>query len=208
MDDMSETISEKEKLILEAAIKEFSLKGFDGARTAAIAAEAGVTHAMLHYYFRTKEKLFQRIFQEKMKDIINLMITEIVHTDGDIKERVKNGIERHFDFLRDNQTLPVFLVTTLNSRPELYRDLNNGLLASFAERISPIQHEFDRAAENGEICPVDVTKLFGDIAALNVFPFIATSLFMSITGYKAEQREEFLEARKQETVETILKRLS
>lgn len=205
---MSETTTATEKMILEAAAKEFSVKGFDGARTAAIAAEAGVTHAMLHYYFRTKEKLFQRIFQEKMEDIMNLLITEIVHTEGRIKERVRNGIERHFDFLRANPTLPIFLVTTLNSRPELYEELNRGLLESFAERIPPIQHEFDKSAMEGEIKPIDVTKLLGDIAALNVFPFLATSLFMSVTGYSIGQREEFLETRKQETIETILKRLS
>lgn len=207
-DSMNETTTDTEKLILEAAIREFSLKGFDGARTSSIATEAGVTHAMLHYYFRTKEKLFQRIFQDKMKDIMNLMITEIISSEGGIKERITRGIERHFNFLKANSTLPVFLVTTLNSRPELYEELNARLLESFADRITPIQREFDSAAERGEIRQMEVTKLFGDIAALNVFPFIATSLFMSVTGYKAEEREEFLESRKKETIEIILKRIS
>lgn len=205
---MSETTTDTEKQILEAAIKEFSLKGFDGARTAAIASEAGVTHAMFHYYFRTKEKLFQRIFHEKMKDIMNMMTAEIVSAEGGIKERLKKGIERHFDFLKANSTLPVFLVTTLNSRPELYHDLKASLLQTFPERISRIQREFDIAAESGEISRVDVTRIFGDMAALNVFPFVATSLFMAVTGFREEQREEFLEMRKQETIETIMKRIS
>lgn len=205
---MNETTTDTEKLILEAAIKEFSLKGFDGARTAAIASEAGVTHAMFHYYFRTKEKLFQRIFQEKMSDIMNMMTAEIVSTEGSIMERLKKGIERHFDFLKANDTLPVFLVTTLNSRPELYKDLRENLLQTFPERIGKIQHAFDQAAERGEISRVDVVKLFGDIAALNVFPFVATSLFMAVTGYSESQRAEFLETRKQETIETIIKRIS
>ncbi len=208
IDGMGETATDTEKLILEAAVKEFSLKGFDGARTASIAKEAGVTHAMFHYYFRTKEKLFQRIFQEKMKDIMNMMTTEITSAEGDIKERLKKGIERHFDFLKANDTLPVFLVTTLNSRPELYHDLKEDLLNSFPERFSRIQREFDRAAERGEIVRVDAARLLGDVAALNVFPFVATSLFMAVTGYGEEQREEFLEARKKENVETILKRIS
>lgn len=208
MDNMNETTTETERRILEAAVKEFSLKGFDGARTSVIVSEAGVTHAMLHYYFRSKEKLFQHIFQEKMKDIMSMMVTEIVYAHGDIRERLRKGIERHFDFLKANSTLPVFLVTTLNSRPELYDSLISGLLESFETRIAPIQHEFDKAAERGEIKPVDVVRLFGDIAALNVFPFIATSLFMAVTGYGASQREEFLALRKQETVDTIMKRIS
>jgi len=205
---MSEIITDTEKSILDAAIKEFSLKGFDGARTANIAKEAGVTHAMLHYYFRSKEKLFQRIFHDKIKDIMNLMVTEIISTEGGIKERVRNGIERHFKFLKANETLPVFLVTTLNARPELYNDLITDIHESFSARFTSIQREFDKAAEKGEIKPVDITSLFCDIAALNVYPFIVTSLFMAIAGYDENQREEFLESRKQETVETILKRIS
>lgn len=48
----------KEQEILKAAEQEFLTKGYDGARTTSIAQAAGVTHAMLHYYFRTKEQLF------------------------------------------------------------------------------------------------------------------------------------------------------
>lgn len=54
-----------EYLILQAAEREFMSKGFAGARTTSIAEAAGVTHAMFHYYFRTKEKLFDRIIAEK-----------------------------------------------------------------------------------------------------------------------------------------------
>ena len=50
---MTETTKTKEQAILAAAEQEFLAKGFDGARTTSIAAAAGVTHAMLHYYFRT-----------------------------------------------------------------------------------------------------------------------------------------------------------
>ena len=57
----------KEQEILEAAEREFIAKGFAGARTTSIAEAAGVTHAMLHYYFRTKEQLFERILDEKMR---------------------------------------------------------------------------------------------------------------------------------------------
>lgn len=200
--------SETARQILKAAEKEFSLKGVDGARTTQIAAEAGVTHAMLHYYFRTKEDLFQRIFQEKMKDIMNMMTTQILAAEGTIRERVIKGIECHFQFLHDNPTLPVFMISTLNSRPELYQSLFSELSASYDERIKPIQAEFDKATDRGEIAHVDASQLLGDIAALNVFPFIATPLFMAVTGYSAECREEFFEARKQETISTILKRIS
>lgn len=56
-----------ESEILKAAEQEFMLKGFDGTKTTSIAHAAGVTHAMLHYYFRTKEQLFERILTEKVQ---------------------------------------------------------------------------------------------------------------------------------------------
>ena len=53
--------------ILKAAEEEFLMKGFAGARTTEIAKQAGVTHAMLHYYFNTKEQLFEQVMNEKMQ---------------------------------------------------------------------------------------------------------------------------------------------
>ena len=55
-----------EQAILQTAETEFLDKGFALAKTTEIAKQAGVTHAMLHYYYRTKEKLFERVFQEKV----------------------------------------------------------------------------------------------------------------------------------------------
>ena len=62
---MKEETSNTEQSILKAAEKEFLKKGFSGSKTTEIAKEAGVTHAMLHYYFRTKENLFNKVFEEK-----------------------------------------------------------------------------------------------------------------------------------------------
>lgn len=204
---MPQQTKDTEQLILEAAEREFAVKGFDGARTTAIAAEAGVTHAMLHYYFRTKEMLFQRIFRDKIECILNMVITPMVESEGSIKDKIKTGVERHFDFLKDNRSLPVFFVSTLNSRPDLYVDIRQTLLRTAASRKSALQNELDRAAAEGEICPVDVAALLADIASLNVMPFLAGSIMMAALGYTEDEEERFFADRKQENVETILKRL-
>ena len=110
----------REQAILEAAEREFLKKGFDGARTTSIAATAGVTHAMLHYYFRTKEQLFERILDEKMR----MMGQSVLAAFGDARlpliERLRNGIERHFDFIAANPDLPRFIVNEVFARPERY----------------------------------------------------------------------------------------
>ena len=64
----------KELEILKAAEHEFLTKGYDGARTTSIAQAAGVTHAMLHYYFRTKEQLFDRIVESKFSTMSQSLI--------------------------------------------------------------------------------------------------------------------------------------
>jgi len=205
---MSYTNKDTEQLILEAAVKEFSAKGFDGARTSTIAAEAGVTHAMLHYYFRTKEKLFERIFKDKIECILNMVIAPMVKSEGGVKEKIKAGVESHFDFLMDNRDLPIFFVTTLNSRPELYSDIRKILLSTADKRKSALQAELDSAAQRGEMCNVEVSALLADIASLNVMPFLAYPIMMAALGYASDEKERFFADRKRENVEIILKRIS
>ncbi len=197
-----------ERLILEAAIREFSRKGYDGARTATIAAKAGVTHAMLHYYFRTKEKLFQRVFQDKITQVVDLVWHPITNTEGSLRDRLCRAVEEHFDFLAQNPQLPVFFITTFNSRPEICQDAIAEVKEIVGERLKALREDFDKARLAGEIGKVDVADLLPDIVSLNIFPFLACQLMMAATGYEPERYGEFLAARKKENVEIILKRIS
>ena len=92
----------KEKAILEAAEREFLTKGFAGARTVSIAEAAGVTHAMLHYYFRTKEHLFERILDDKMRIMGESVLSAFGRPGLPLEERIRGGVEQHFDFIADN----------------------------------------------------------------------------------------------------------
>ena len=74
---MKEETSNTEQSILKAAEKEFLKKGFSGSKTTEIAKEAGVTHAMLHYYFRTKENLFNKVFEEKAKQLADTFLSRV-----------------------------------------------------------------------------------------------------------------------------------
>ena len=110
--------TDTESRILQAAEEEFLLKGLEGARTTAIAERAGVTHAMLHYYFRTKNMLFERIIEEKMRNAGNIMQAVFVLGDMPLMERVKRGVEQHFDFIAANPNLPRFVIQEIYSHPE------------------------------------------------------------------------------------------
>ena len=78
--------NDNERLILQAAEEEFMQKGYNGAKTTAIAAKAGVTHAMLHYYYRTKENLFQKVFSAKVQQVVQ-PFKELLENDKSITDR-------------------------------------------------------------------------------------------------------------------------
>lgn len=202
---MKEKDTESE--ILKAAEQEFMLRGFDGAKTAAIARAAGVTHAMLHYYFRTKEQLFERILSDKM----SLMGQSVFMALGDpslpLLERIKDGIIRHFEFLEANPLLPRFIVNEIFSRPERY-DLMRENIAKVSNRIlTVLQQELDHLYELGEIVQVDARMLLLDVISLNVFPFIAYPVIEPIFGDMVDDRAHFFELRKKENIETVMRRI-
>ena len=204
---MTKPAKNKEQTILEAAEQEFLNKGFAGARTTSIAEAAGVTHAMLHYYFRTKEQLFERILDEKMRLMSQSVLTAFGEPGLPLAERLRNGIERHFDFIVANPDLPRFIVNEVFSRPERYESMRSRVREVAETLMHDIQLELDASAARGETEPIDARMLLLDIISLNVFPFIAYPVIEPILGNFSTDRSRFFALRKAENVETIMRRL-
>lgn len=197
----------KEYEILAAAEQEFLTKGYDGARTTSIAKAAGVTHAMLHYYFRTKEHLFERIVDEKFKLMSQSLLPIIGNPSLPILERLKVGVETHFDFVAANPQLPRFVINEVVSRPERYELFYSRAEVVVKNLYNDLQAEIDAAAEHDEIKWVDIRMLFISIMSLNIFTFFAYPFMNPLMGDLMADKELFLEARKAENVETILRRI-
>lgn len=197
----------KEQQILAAAEQEFLTRGYDGARTTSIAQAAGVTHAMLHYYFRTKEQLFERIVDEKFETMSHSMFAIMGDPSLPIVERIKGGIEAHFDFVAQNPLLPRFVINEIISRPERYDVLYKRVGAIIDNVYRGLQSEIDRSAERGEIERVDIKMLFISIMSLNIFTFLAYPFMEPLMGELMVNRERFLAERKAENIETILRRI-
>ena len=197
----------KEQQILAAAEQEFLARGYDGARTTSIAQAAGVTHAMLHYYFRTKEQLFERIVDEKFETMSHSMFAIMGDPSLPIVERIKGGIEAHFDFVAQNPLLPRFVINEIISRPERYDVLYKRVGAIIDNVYRGLQSEIDRSAERGEIERVDIKMLFISIMSLNIFTFLAYPFMEPLMGELMANRERFLADRKAENIETILRRI-
>ena len=196
---MTETTKTKEQAILAAAEQEFLAKGFDGARTTSIAAAAGVTHAMLHYYFRTKENIFERILDEKLR----LMGESVLAAFGDpalpFLERIQEGLSRHFDFIAANPDLPRFIVNEVSSKPERYDMMRQKIQPIIGMLVGNVQREMDER--------VDVRHLMLDILSLNIFPFVAYPIIQPLIEDVVADRADFVAQRKRENIEIIMRRL-
>lgn len=193
-----------EALILEAAMKEFARKGFDGARTADIAAEAGVTHSMLHYYFRSKQQLFERIASDKLQTLIEMVFSVFVSSSKPLTERIADGVAAHFDFVMANRYLPLYMVNAVNSSGEYLEMMRMQFEKVAAPKLMALQAELNSAAERGEICRVSALSLLTDIVSLNIFPLLASNLFEILTGVDGET---FIANRKKENIKIIMNRL-
>lgn len=199
--------NDTESRILQAAEREFFEKGYAGARTASIAEAAGVTHAMLHYYFRTKDKLFERIVSEKISILGNIIISAIGDEDLTLEDRIRQGIERHFDFISANRDLPKFIVNEVLTRPDVVEMIKCNIQNIVNNFLNSLQHEIDAYAAKGLCRQVNARMLLIDIVSLNVFPFMAAPIVLGAIGDSYNSYDEFLALRKTENVETILNKL-
>lgn len=199
--------TDTESRILQAAEEEFLLKGLEGARTTAIAERAGVTHAMLHYYFRTKVMLFERIIAKKMQEIEKIMLTVFVSGDMPLMERIRLGVEQHFDFVASNPDLPHFVIQEIYSHPERHEIMQSQISAIAGKLLQDLQRHIDKSAATQATVWIDARMLILDIVSLNLFTFISYPLVKPMLGDLTADKDSFMKKRKAENVEIIMRRL-
>lgn len=194
-----------EEAILRAAEFEFLEKGFAGAKTVAIADRAGVTHAMLHYYYRSKRNLYEKILNDKMEMVIKSFVASFDLPDMDFVQRIKLEMEAHFDFIKANPLLPRFLINEVFARNDI------GLMQLMRNKMSKVyekvQREIDAAVGDGLLRPITAFELMVDIVSLNLFTFVALPILSDFSGMFYESEDLMLEARKRENVEMIMSRI-
>ncbi|HQY19370.1 MAG TPA: TetR/AcrR family transcriptional regulator [Ignavibacteria bacterium] len=189
-----------EDRILESAKKIFYNKGIDGARMQEIADEARINKAMLHYYFRNKEALFDAVFKEATQKIFPQVI-EILNMEKPLFEKIEYFTDKYITLLSQNPIIPVFVIREMNNDPDKF-------LKTFSERIKIKPEIFIRqireAIKSEEILPVDPVQLFINLISLCIFPFLARPLISNVFGMNEAGFEKFLNKRKKEIPEFII----
>lgn len=185
-----------EKRILEAAEKEFLEKGYDRAKISTIAKNANVNHAMIHYYFGTKEHLFGIIFRDK----VELLAKELANSfDSELNfiEQLDNAIEQHFIFVRNNPNLTLFVLREITTDSGQVKRIHQMLQPKIYKLLAALDKAIDAEVEKGTIRRISAIDLFMNIISLNASSVVAAAIFNRIEEHvKEEEVVEFLEHRK------------
>lgn len=197
----------KEQDILLAAEEEFLTKGYDGARTTSIAQKAGVTHAMLHYYFRTKEQLFNRVVEQKFGMVAMTVASVIADSSLPIVDRIVHGAGVHFDIASKDPKLPAFMIHEILSNPERSTMIREKVKWIPLNVHQNLQAQLDMAANRGEIRKIDAADLLMDIISLNIFGVLIYPFMSQIADGFLPSYEEFVVKRKSEIADTIRRKL-
>ena len=196
---MPKDLSPEEK-ILNAAKRVFENKGMSGARMQEIADEAKINKSLLHYYYRSKQLLFEAVFKTAFNKL-GPQINKIFSSDASIFEKIKNFSNDYTAFMIKQPYLPNFIIQELNRNPDFVKELVSP--KSFPG-IKKFQNQINAAVHNGEIRPIASEQLFINILALNVFPFIGAPLIKGFINSTDKNYKTILEHRKTDVSDFII----
>jgi AcrR family transcriptional regulator len=196
-----------EQVILESAEAEFLEKGFGNTKTVSIARRAGVSHSMLHYYFRTKEKLFQMIFRRKVAELTQLF--EGINAQGlPFEETLRLFIECQFDFMAKNPRLPRFMINEVVSNKDNLNLVVEVVKPKIAEILEQLEKMLAVEIERGKVQPIDFTFLIMNVVSLNVSTFVSLPVMETIfPDLNSAMRDAYFKKRRESNVQFILNAL-
>lgn len=193
-----------EEKIFNSAKEIFIEKGMDGARMKDIASHAGINKALLHYYFRTKEQLFNAVF-ENIAGKLFQKFAPILDPSLSFEEKIRFFFREHITFLQNNPRLPLFLMYETHRNPARIRRLLDSIDLRRIYAILYNQHkdEFEKYRINENNLP----QIMISIASMSVFPFAARGIIEALLSIYGHDFNKFIEDRKTFTAEFVLNAL-
>jgi AcrR family transcriptional regulator len=194
------SVSTEEKIV-QAARGVFFRKGLAGARMQDIADEAGINKAMLHYYFRSKEKLFEVIFREAFDTLIP-RVEGIFQSELDFFDKIRALAGVYIQMGMENPYIPLFVLNQLHTDTSRFKKS----FGSIARRIPlpQFRDEIEKAVKQGLIRSVEPHQLVMHIMSMCLFPFIARPMFQLVMQITDDQFMKMAEARMESVPEFII----
>ncbi len=186
--------------ILEASKRVFLSKGLYGARMQEIADEAGINKALLHYYFRSKDKLFDAVFSDTAVRFFS-KINELISTDKPLFEKIEYFISEYIDLLLENSFIPAFIISEVHQNPERIKKI---IVKSGVNPRQIFAREINAAVKQKIIRPVEPVQLIVNILGLCVFPVAAKPIIKSMFVQGEDEYKRFMMQRKKDLAAFII----
>lgn len=195
------TETNTEQQILHAARRVFTRKGFAATRMEDIATEAGINRALLHYYFRSKQKMFDQIFEENLRTFFTSFL-QAIQGNGTFEEKIRQLVDTQIEVLLHNQDLPLFIVNEIAHNPEKITERIGHL------PVHAFRDQFEKMIRSemrkGTIIKTDARQILMHVLSMCVWPFIAKPMLSAIMEWNQKEFEQMMRKRKDAIADTIL----
>lgn len=180
-----------EQQIIKAAKQVFIMKGYNEAGMSDIAALVGINRSGLHYYFRTKEKMFEAVFADIVLSFIP-SIHNIILQDKPVRERISDMIDVYYEVFRKEPCFPVFIAQEIRrDAGHMFETIRSLEIGRYASRI---REALQQEMESGSIKEVPLEFIFYTFYGLVVFPFLSRPLSEMVFMESSESFEEMLQS--------------
>jgi AcrR family transcriptional regulator len=190
--DSTQNLSTEAK-IRAAARTVFHKKGFAATRTRDIAEEAGINLALLNYYFRSKEKLFQIIMMETMKHFMNGMIGVFNDEKTNLESKIQRVAISYIDLMIKDPEIPLFILSEIRANVD---DFFSQMPIAKVILNSALMRQYKKAQADGEISNMEPIHFLINLMSMIVFPFAAAPMLKKVASLTDPQYQKMMEDRK------------
>jgi AcrR family transcriptional regulator len=181
-----------EEKILQAAEQEFIEKGLAGARMQQIADTAGINKALLHYYYRSKDKLFEIVFKTAIQNFLIPKLIKILNSNNNLEDKIKQFVYQYIAVIQGNMHIPNFILYELSINPmriqNVFKEVNID--------IEKFKEQLKQEISNKNIIEISAEELIINIISMCVFPFVAKPIITAVFYNNIEDYEKLIENRK------------
>ena len=202
---MSENEKLTEEKIFEAATIVFEEEGLSGARMQSIADRAGINKALLHYYFRTKDHLFEAVFTKLAKKMF-MKFNPIFENNLSLEEKIRFFFKEHISFMQQNPKLPGFILNEINHNPQRIQKLIKNI--EFKNLWLKIMEQHKDELYKYNITEETLPQIMTTIASLSVFPFAAKGILEVIFENMGVDFDKYIELRKNFAADFVIKAIT
>lgn len=182
-----------EEKIKNAARTVFHKKGYAATRTRDIAEEAGINLALLNYYFRSKEKLFEMIMLETLFGFMQNLVMVMNDEKSTLEKKVELIASNYIDLIIKEPNIPIFMLSEIRNRPD---NLLEKLPVKQIIMNSAFIKQHQKAVADGKITEPNPLHFLMNLIGLVVFPFIGQPLLQGISGLNDTQFNKLMQERK------------